>query len=151
MTLKVSISRFLFSTRTRMVLTIVTVLLGLYALTGFVVVPWLARPRIVQTVAELTGRETRLDHLKLNPFTLSGTMVGFEITDTDGEKLLSFDLAHANVQALSFLFKGEYHFKELELTHPFVRLQVNKDDSINIADLINQLTDLPDPDPSEVS
>ncbi|MEZ5277420.1 MAG: DUF748 domain-containing protein [Opitutaceae bacterium] len=142
-----SITWFLFSSRLRIFLTTASVLVGLYALAGFVIVPWLARPRIVETVSELTGRETRLDTLKLNPFSLSGTMEGFEVTDTDGEKLLSFDRAHANVEIFSFLFRGTYHLSILDLARPYFRFQINKDGSLNVADLINQVTAIADAEP----
>lgn len=147
-----SIKQFFFGNRYRTVVTIATFLLGLYALAGFVIVPWLARPRMVEAVADLTGRETRLDKLKLNPFTFSGTLSGFEITDTDGEPLLSFTRAHGNVQALSYVFGGVYHLKELNLADPYFRLEVNRSGTLNIADLVNQITELskedtkPEPD-----
>jgi hypothetical protein len=151
-----SISRFLFGTRIRLCLTALGLLVGLYALAGFALVPWLARPRIVETISELTGRETRLDVLKLNPFKFSGTMEGFEITDTDGETLLSFSFAQANIQALSFVFGGEYHLKELDLKEPYFRFLIEQNGSINIADLINQITEIafweadPDAEPKAV-
>jgi len=135
-----SITWFLFSSRLRILLTATALLIGLYALAGFVIVPWLARPRMIEAIREMTGRETRLDTLKLNPFTLSGTMRGFEVTDLDGEKLLSFDRAYANFEALSYLFKGEFHLKEIDVANPFFRFQINQDGSINIIDLINRMT-----------
>ena len=137
-----SISRFLFGSKLRIAISTLATLIGLYTLAGFVIVPWIARPKIVETVSELTGREARLDALKLNPFTLSGTMEGFEITDLDGEPLLSFSRAHANVQALSYVFGGEYHMKELDLADPYFRLQVNENGSLNVADLLNQITSM---------
>lgn len=134
--------RFLFGSKIRTALSILVILFGLYTLAGFVIVPWIARPKIVETVSELTGRETRLDTLKLNPFTLSGTLSGFEVTDLDGESLLSFSRAHGNVQALSFLFGGEIHMKELDLADPYFRLQVAEDGALNVADIINQITSM---------
>ena len=134
--------QFFFGTKIRIGLTTVGLLLLLYALAGFIAVPWLARPKIVEAVAELTGRETRLDVLKLNPFTLSGSLGAFEITDNDGERLLSFDQAHGNMQALPFLFGNEIHLKELDLTKPFFRFQIDQSGSINIADIINNITEL---------
>ena len=135
-----SITWFLFSSRLRIFLTCLVVLTGLYALAGFLIVPWLARPRVVEAIAELTGRETRLDSLKLNPFTFSGSISGFEITDLDGEALLSVEEAYANVQPFAYLFTGNAHLKEVDLVKPYFRLQVQSDGSLNIADLINQVT-----------
>ena len=58
----------------------------------------------MNTVAETTNRKVRLDVLKVNPFVLSGTLVEFEGTDTDGEALLSFDRAHVEILTLSLYF-----------------------------------------------
>ena len=145
-----SISRFLFGSKLRILICTVVSLAGLYTLAGFVIVPWVARPKVVEMVSELTGRETRLDSLKLNPFSLSATLGGFEITDLDGESLLSFSRAHGNVQAWSYVFGGEIHMKELDLTDPYFRMQVAENGALNIADLINQMTamkpDEPEPE-----
>ena len=137
-----SIKKLFFANRIRTSLTIITFLVGLYALAGFIIVPWLARPKIEEAVTELTNRETSLEKLQLNPFTFSGTLSHFTITDTDSETLLSFDRAYGNLQLLSFLFRGEIHFKELDLTKPYFRLQVEANGSLNIADIINQITAL---------
>tara|TARA_B100001123_G_scaffold441961_1_gene584401 strand:- start:513 stop:716 length:204 start_codon:yes stop_codon:yes gene_type:complete len=58
----------------------------------------------VNIVAETTNRKVRLDVLKVSPFVLSGTLVEFEGTDTDGEALLSFDQAHVEILTLSLYF-----------------------------------------------
>ncbi len=136
------ISHLFFGSKLRILLTIITCLVGLYAVVGFFIVPWIARPRIVQTVAELTGRETRLDALRLNPFTLSGSLQGFELTDLDGQPLLSFNRAHANFQLISLVVGGHYHFKQLELDNPFFRFQIEENGELNIADILNQLSDI---------
>ena len=148
-----SIKKLFFANRIRTSLTIIIFLVGLYALAGFIIVPWLARPKIEVAVTELTNRETKLEKLQLNPFTFSGTLSQFTITDTDGETLLSFDRAHGNLQLLSFLFGGEIHFKELDLAKPFFRLQVEANGSLNIADIINQITslDTTEPDSEAIS
>ncbi|MEX0321136.1 MAG: DUF748 domain-containing protein [Puniceicoccaceae bacterium] len=136
------ISQLFFGSKLRILLTIIASVVGLYAIAGFFIVPWIARPKIVEVVADLTGREARLDQLRLNPFTLSGTLEGFEITDLDGESLLSFSRAHANFQLFSLVVGGHYHFKELELDDPFFRFQIEENGDFNIADILNQVTSM---------
>jgi hypothetical protein len=136
------ISHLLFGSKLRILLTIITCLVGLYAIAGFFIVPWIARPKVVGTVAELTGREVRLDALKLNPFTLSGTLEGFEITDLDGESLLKFSRAHANFQLISLATGGHYHFKHLQLDDPYFRFQIEENGDFNIADILNRVTEM---------
>ena len=135
-----SIKKLFFANKIRTTLTILTLLVAIYTIAGFLIVPWVARTKIEEIVGELTNRETSLWKLQLNPFTFSGTMTAFSITDLDGETLLSFDRAHANVELTSFIFGGEFHFSELDLTTPYFRFQVNQDGSFNIADIINQIT-----------
>lgn len=133
------ISKIFFGTKIRILLTLLACLVGLYAIAGFVIVPHVARPKIVEVVADLTGRETQLDQIKLNPFTLSGSLHGFEMTDLDGESLLSFSSAHANFQLLSLVVGGHYHFKDLQLHDPYFRFQIEENGDFNVADILNQV------------
>jgi hypothetical protein len=136
-----SIKSILFGTRIRIICTSIALVIGLYALVGFFLIPRIAKPKIVETISTITGRETTLEVLKVNPFTFSGTIEGFSITDTDGETLLSLGKAYANVQVLFFLFSREYHLKEVDLIDPYFRVRINRYGSLNIADIINQITD----------
>ncbi|MEX0324591.1 MAG: DUF748 domain-containing protein [Puniceicoccaceae bacterium] len=129
----------LFGTRRRKWLTFAMLVVGLYTIVGFLLVPRIASPRIVEEVAKLTGREVVLDKLAVNPFTLSATFTGFTIKDTDGEVLLSLGRLKGNLQLYGFLFR-EIHFKEVDLVNPYFRIQIHEDGSLNIADILNQVT-----------
>ncbi|MEX0332749.1 MAG: DUF748 domain-containing protein [Puniceicoccaceae bacterium] len=129
----------LFGTRRRKWLTFAMLVVGLYAIIGFLLVPGMAKPRIVEEVAKLTGREVVLEKLAVNPFTLSATFTGFTIKDTDGEVLLSLGRLKGNLQLFGFLFR-EIHFKEVDLVDPYFRIQIQSDGSLNIADILNQVT-----------
>lgn len=135
-----AIKQLFFANKIRATLTILTLLVAIYTIAGFLIVPWVARTKIEEIVSELTSRETSLGKLQLNPFTFSGTVKAFTMTDLDGDTLLSFDRAHANVELSSFIFGGEIHFSELDLTTPYFRFQVNQDGSFNITDIVNQIT-----------
>lgn len=116
-----SISKIFFGSKIRILLTILVMVVGVYALAGFVLVPWLARPKIVETVSQLTGRETRLDTLKINngsisltdlslsaPFTSVISPINFDITgfQTSGEEDSPYEFSATSESGESFSWKG---------------------------------------------
>ena len=73
--------------------------------------------------------------MKLNPFALSTTIRGLLIKDKDGEPFVSWDEVYVNFQLSSFL-GHPWVFKEISVTGPFARVQMNKDGTLNFSDLI---------------
>ena len=59
-----SIKSILFGTRIRIICTSIALVIGLYALVGFFLIPRIAKPKIVETISTITGRETTLEVLK---------------------------------------------------------------------------------------
>ncbi len=111
------------------------VLLALYALSGFVIAPLIARSVIVEQVHEQLGLNATLDDVDINPFALSARLTKFSLNDARGERLLAFDEFVANVQ-LSSLVNWALTFSELRLVRPFVRAVRDADGQVNLAALI---------------
>ncbi len=59
----------------------------------------------------------------------------------DGKPFVSWDEVHANFQFWS-LFTRTFVFSEISTSHPFVRVQVNPDYSLNFSDIIEKLAKL---------
>lgn len=133
------IKRHFFKTWKRTTCTVVVLLLGTYTLAGFILIPWLARPRIVETIAGLTGRETHLQKIGINPFVLSVRLTGFEIIDHDGSQMISLESGYANIQILPILFNREFHLKELHLEKPYCSTRIDADGNVNYADIIERM------------
>src|SRR5262245_32567501 len=111
------------------------VLLVLYALIGFFLVPWIARGAIVDAVHAQVGLDATLDDVDVNPFVLSARLKGFAIADRSGKKMLAFDEAYANFQ-LSSLFRLVWTFDEASITKPYVRIERAPDGVLNLRQLI---------------
>jgi len=95
------------------------VLIVLYTLAGFFLVPALVRSQIVSGVHESLGRDASIERIRFNPYTLKLEIDGFQLQDSDGEQLATFDHFVVNFQASS-LFRWSWTFRELRLEGLFV-------------------------------
>src|SRR6185503_2635837 len=85
--------------------------------------------------AKELGREVSIQKVKLNPYVLSVTIRGLLIKDKDGQPFVSWDEVYVNFQLSSF-FGKPWVFKEIRTTKPFIRLQLNKDYTLNCSDIL---------------
>lgn len=113
-------------------------LLLFYTLAGFFIAPPIVRSVAAKQISKELNREVTIAKVKLNPFTMSATIRGFLIQDTDGKPFISWDEVYANFEFWS-LFTGTYIFKEINTTHPYARVQVNPDRSLNFSDILEKL------------
>jgi hypothetical protein len=124
-------------------------LLLLYAAVGFLILPPIVRRVAVKQMAGELDREVSIKQVKINPFTLSTTIRGLLIKDKDGEPFVSWDELYVNFQLSSFFGKA-WVFKEISLSKPFLRAQMNKDYTFNFSDLVTKFsTNAPAARPAE--
>jgi len=90
------------------------VLLALYTLAGFFLVPLLVKSLIVATARDDLGREATVERVRFNPYVLSLEINGFALNDPDGVTHARFDRFFVNMQ-LSGLFRWAWTFREISL------------------------------------
>ncbi|MBK8000352.1 MAG: DUF748 domain-containing protein [Verrucomicrobia bacterium] len=112
-----------------------------YTITGFLIAPPIVRSVASAQLGKFLDREVVIAKVKLNPYSMSGTVEGFLIKDKGGKPFVSWDEVHANFQFWS-LFTRTFVFSEISTSHPFVRVQVNPDYSLNFSDIIEKLAKL---------
>jgi hypothetical protein len=110
-------------------------LLFAYAVIGFFILPPIIRAVAVKQLSKQLDREVSIQKVKLNPFALSVAVRGLLIKDKDGEPFVSWDEVYVNFQLSSFL-GHPWVFKEISVTGPFGRVQMNQDGTFNFSDLI---------------
>ena len=110
-------------------------LLLFYTVTGFLILPPIIRSVAVKQLSQQLDREVSIQKVKLNPFVFSTTIRGLFIKDKDGEPFVSWDEVYVNFQISSFL-GHPWVFKEIIVTGPFARAQMNKDGTFNFSDLV---------------
>ena len=85
-----------------------------YTLFGFFALPVIVEKQTVGYFRDTLGREARIANIDSNPFLLTMRVEGFELDDTDGERLASFDRLFVDFQ-LSSLFNWAWTFKNITL------------------------------------
>ena len=127
------------STRQR-VLTVLASVYVLYALLGYFVLSPIARDQIVAVVSEETGRDVTLERFTFNPLGLAITAENFALKDPDGEDFVAFDEFYADFE-LSSLFRLSWHFDDITLVRPRIRVTQEQNESLNFDDIIQRIQD----------
>jgi hypothetical protein len=112
-------------------------LLVFYAILGFLILPPIVRAIAVKQLSQQLDREVSIEKIKINPFAFSTTIRGLLIKDRDGQPFISWDEVYVNFQLRSFL-GHPWVFKEISVTKPYARAQLNKDYTLNFSDLITK-------------
>jgi hypothetical protein len=112
-------------------------LLVFYAIVGFLILPPIVRAVAVKQLSQQLDREVSIEKIKINPFAFSTTIRGLLIKDKDGQPFISWDEVYVNFQLMSFL-GHPWVFREIRVTGPYVRAQMNKDYTFNFSDLITK-------------
>ena len=110
-----------------------------YTISGFFILPPIVRVVAVKQLSKHLDRPVAIRKVRLNPYMLSARIQGLLIKDKDGAPLLSGDEVYVNFQLRS-LFTHAWVFKEVSLSHPFLRAQINKDYRFNFSDIVARLS-----------
>lgn len=110
----------------------------LFTLVGFFLIPPLAKHLLTKNLSDALGREVTIREIKINPYTLTVSVRGFEVKDREtAERVFSFEEFFANIQAVS-LFKMAVVVEEIRLAKPYLKVVRNEDGSYNFSDLIEK-------------
>ena len=110
----------------------VVILVLLYALAGFVLLPWWLERALPERLAQHMGWQTTVEEIKVNPFAMSVEAVALAADDSDGNSVLAFDRLYVNLGVLR-LATGIVALQNFELTSPYVRVDLRDDYSVNFA------------------
>jgi hypothetical protein len=135
--------------RSRVLIGTLAGLIVLYALFGFVLVPYLIKSYVVPTVSEQIKHPILLRDAAFNPFVLSVRLNGLEVQEQNGMPMLGFEELFVNLSAAS-LFLQKVAFDEIYLTMPFVAARVNSEGKLNLMSLVppEDETAQPSPEPA---
>src|SRR5579862_2744688 len=121
--------------RHRLLLIVLAALLLLYALAGFLLLPYLARKAAVDYVQKDLGRHAVIGKLEFNPFTITLEVHQFSLFEADGRPIASFDLFHLRASILGSLVNRAWTLSEVRLEHPKINAQIARDGTLNLARL----------------
>ncbi|HEV8376467.1 MAG TPA: DUF748 domain-containing protein, partial [Candidatus Polarisedimenticolia bacterium] len=115
------------------------ILTVLYSLTGFFLAPPLLRSLLVKHLGLFLQRAVSIQQVKVNPFTVSATLLGLDIRDAGQERLLGCDRLFVDLAVFPWL-RGEYGFDAIEVEELSGRLVMQPGGSLNVSDIISRLS-----------
>jgi hypothetical protein len=114
---------------------IVVVVVGLYAVVGFLVLPPILKSKLQKTISDTFSVTATVTDVAVNPFALSVTVKGFKM-NSGGKTLARFEELYVNFQ-LSSLFHRAYTFSTIRFIEPEGLVEILPDGSFNWSTLIS--------------
>lgn len=110
------------------------VLLLLYTVLGFVVVPRLIRSGVSDFVTRSYHRTVAIGDIRFNPYSLRLDIRDFSLPDSDGQPMVSFSHLLVDLTVASIWRRGP-DFESILLEQPFARVLIKPDGSLNFSEL----------------
>lgn len=108
------------------------VLVVLYALVGFLLLPWWLERALPGQLEQRMGWQASVTGIHTNPFALSVEALEVSAQGPGGEKVLAFDRLYVNLGFFQLL-RGVVGFESIQLEEPFIRVDLLEDYSVNFA------------------
>ncbi|MCP9461658.1 MAG: DUF748 domain-containing protein [Nitrospira sp.] len=106
-------------------------LIGLYALAGFLLLPYLIKAYGVPAATEQLKHPVVLREASFNPFILALRLKGLEVRESDQTPMIGFDELVVDLRATTLLGQ-KLGFDEIRLIMPFVAARVNREGKLNL-------------------
>jgi uncharacterized protein involved in outer membrane biogenesis len=106
----------------------------LYTLIGFFAVPAIVKSQLVKRLPAFTQRKAAVRQVLFNPYVLSLTVRGLELTEPNGEPFASWEEFYANFQ-LSSIPRFAWTFDEISFKEPRLQVAVDENGKLNLANL----------------
>ncbi len=119
-------------------------LVGLYALAGFWLVPRLVRSNLLSFVSENYHRQLTVGEVRCNPFTLTLEVRDLSLPDADAQPLLSFGRLFVDLDVASIWRRGP-SFAAIALDDPYARVLIRTGGVLNLSDLAKPFANEPAP------
>ena len=115
-------------------LLVFSIVLGLV---GFLIIPPLIKPLIMEKMSAALHRKTSIDEIRFNPFAMSATIKGFSLEDPGKPKpFVSFHELYVNADFMNSIYRRALILEKISLTNPHVGISRRIDGSYNFSDLI---------------
>jgi hypothetical protein len=121
--------------KTLRIAAVVTLLVALYALAGFVLAPRLLRSAVLEEIPKTLGVAPTVGDIRVNPFLLSIEVGEFALNAPNGEKLLAFRRLFVEFKLWFSIWHRAYSFATIDIDAPTVNAVVARDGRLNLMDL----------------
>jgi hypothetical protein len=128
---------------------IVAVLVGLYALLGFKVLPGVVRNKAIEYVRAEYGRELSIGEVHIHPFKLQLEVRDVSFPDSDATRMLGFERLFVDFE-LSSLWRRALYFSDVDIDAPYAHAVIRPDGAMNFADLTPRTPPAEDEEPTRL-
>ncbi|MBN2810087.1 MAG: DUF748 domain-containing protein [Deltaproteobacteria bacterium] len=112
-------------------------LLFIYTLSGFFLLPWLLKTQAEKRLPVILKRSTTIDQVCFNPFTLQFKLDGFVIRARQGRApLLKIDSLLVDFAGFLSLVNRALVLQRIDIQGPYLQIVRNEDASFNFSDLL---------------
>src|SRR5439155_3357604 len=118
---------------------VVSVIVLVYTLAGFFLVPRLIATYVPRYVEQRLGRRAEIGEVRVNPLLLKFEIKQFRLKEADGRPLLGFDRLFVDFELMRSIFRAAWTFAEIRLESPRVDAVIAADGRMNIAELLDAL------------
>jgi len=118
-------------TKWGLVSVVAALLIGAYALVGFLIVPRVLRTALMKDLPATLGVLPRVGSTRCNPFLLRLDVADFALRSPAGQPIFGFERLLVTFDVAS-LWLRDYSFRAIELTAPYVNAVVDLDGTVNL-------------------
>ena len=120
------------------------ILIAVFALLGFFVLPPVAKSVAVSQASKALHRPVSIRDIRVNPFAMTLDIDGLSVKEREGEEVFaSFDHFHLDLDSAS-LMKGGIVLSQIQLVNPQARIVRLKDGRFNFSDLAEKFANQPE-------
>lgn len=105
-----------------------------YTLFGFIAVPLILKPQIIDIVSKETNAKLEIDSIFFNPFAFYLNVSGLKLSDKNDKELVYIKEIHVNLEVYS-LINSAIHVRKFILEEPRISLVLDKDKKINFTQI----------------
>lgn len=119
------------------ILLIISSIIIIYAIIGFVAVPKIAKPQIEQALNENLTQKASIGKVEFNPFLLKFSVYDFKIFD-EKETTVSSEKLLIDFSIIKSIDERHISFKDLQLIKPYVNIIEYEDGTLNLQKLAKE-------------
>ena len=111
-------------------------LMFLYILSGFFLLPYIAKKEIVKNLDEILITKTKIEKIYFNPLTLNLELKGFSLLDEKEQEVVGLKNLFIDFRALKSIEKKHFHIKNILLEGIYLNIIEEEKGVFNLASLL---------------
>ena len=111
-------------------------LLFLYILSGFFLLPYIAKKEIVKNLDEILITKTKIEKIYFNPLTLNLELKNFSLIDEKDQEVVGLKTLFIDFRALKSIEKKHFHIKNILLEGIYLNIIEEEKGIFNLASLL---------------